>query len=343
MIGNFLSCHGLGRGVCEDLAERLDRAGWRVHRTSTARARLPRLGEMLSTVWRRRREYAVAQVDVYSGPAFVWAEAVCWMLRRADKPYILTLHGGNLPEFARRWPRRVRRLLRSAAMVTAPSGYLQQQMRPYCFDILEVPNPIDVARYPYRHRIVPRPRLIWLRAFHPLYDPSLAVEVLARVAAAAPDAEVTMIGPDKGHGSLQQAQRLARQLGVAAKVRFVGPVPNRDVGQHLAPADVFLNTTTVDNTPVSVLEAMACGLCVVSTDVGGMPYLIEHGRSGLLVPPRDPQAMADAVGQVLRDPELGGRLSDAARRAALEHDWSVVLPRWERLLQQVAGVPQCSL
>src|SRR5512138_3370882 len=126
VVGNFLSASLGVRGVCEDLAEQLASAGWSVFTTSTKRPRLPRLLDMLQTVWRRRHEYGLAQVDVYSGLAFVWAELVCQALRLVNKPYILTLHGGNLPVFARRWPGRVRRLLTSAAVVTTPSRYLMQ-------------------------------------------------------------------------------------------------------------------------------------------------------------------------------------------------------------------------
>ena len=114
IIGNFLSASGGSRGVCEDLAERLAANGWHVLTASRRRPKLLRLADMLLTASRHRHEYAVAQIDVFSGPAFCWAEAVAWTLRRLDKPYVLTLHGGNLPEFAARWPGRVRLLLASA-------------------------------------------------------------------------------------------------------------------------------------------------------------------------------------------------------------------------------------
>src|SRR5437867_2359738 len=135
LVGNFLSSSIGVRSICEDLAEQLASAGRVVFTTSTERRRLPRLVDMVRTVWRRRREYGLAQVDVYSGPAFVWAELVCEVLRLVNKPSILTLHGGNLPVFARRWPRRVGRLLRSAAAVTTPSRYLLHEMRPYRDDL----------------------------------------------------------------------------------------------------------------------------------------------------------------------------------------------------------------
>ena len=98
------------------------------------------------------------------------------------------------------------------------------------------------------------------------------------------------------------------------------------------PVDVFLNTTNIDNTPVSVLEAMACGLCVVSTNVGGIPYLLADGKDSLLVEPAKEEAMADAVRTVLGEPGLAGGLSRAARAKTESLDWMTILPQWEAML-----------
>jgi len=336
LVGNFLSASIGVRGVCEDLAERLAAAGWAVFTTSTERRRLPRLVDMVRTVWRRRHEYGLAQVDVYSGPAFVWAELVCQTLRVANKPYILTLHGGNLPRFTRRWPRRVARLLRSAAVVTTPSSYLLHEMQPYCRDLQLLPNPLDLDRYIYRRREQARPRLVWLRSFHAIYNPALAPKVIALLAAGYPDIQLIMVGPDRGDGSLQATRRAASELGVAEQIIMPGGVPKAAIGEWMHQGDIFINTTHVDNTPISVLEALACGLCVVSTDVGGIPYLVRHTHDALLVPPDAPAAMANAVRCILDQPGLARHLSSNARATAERFDWSVILPQWQALLRGVA-------
>jgi len=148
IVDNFLSAVGYTRQVCEELAERLQRVGWKVITTSHKSNRFARLVDMVATAWRRRHEYNVAQVDVFGGLAFLWAEAVCWTLKRAGTPYILTLHGGNLPKFAHRCPERARRLLKSAAAVTALSRYLLERMKEYRSDIHLIPNALDLSRYP---------------------------------------------------------------------------------------------------------------------------------------------------------------------------------------------------
>lgn len=343
LVGNFLSRHLATRTVAEELAARLAAAGWPVTSTSERLGRLARFVDMQRTIWRggpnSDSPWAVAQVDVYSGAAFLWAEAACWSLRRRGTPYVLTLHGGRLPDFAGRRPRRVRRLLASARAVTTPSPYLQRTMAPYRGDLRLLPNPLDLAAYPYACRERPRPRLVWLRAFHRIYRPELAPRVLARLVDEHPEATLTMIGPDKGDGSLERTRREAADLGVAERVTFTGGVPKEDVGRHLARGDVFLNTSDADNAPVSVTEAMACGLCVVTTDAGGLRDLVADGDDALVVPRGAAPEMASAVARLLGDPALAARLSANARRRAEALDWSRRLPEWEELLRSSARAP----
>lgn len=337
LIGNFLSASLRSRFVSEDLANRLTASGWMVQTTSTRRARLTRLMDFISTPWRLRATYDVANVDVFSGMAFLWAEAASTVLRAAGKPYVLTLHGGNLPAFARRWPRRVEKLLRPADAVAAPSRFLIEQLRPFRDDIHLIPNAIDLSEFEFRERRQPAPRLVWLRAFHSIYNPTLAPAVLARVAAVHPDAQLVMIGGDKGDGSFQATRAAAERLGVGDRVHLPGGIPTHEVPSRLNEGDIFINTTNVDNTPVSVLEAMACGLCVVSTSVGGIPYLLRDGVDALLVPPDDADAMAGAVLKLLSDPALAARISCAGRTMVESFDWEPVLARWKELFTAVAS------
>jgi glycosyltransferase involved in cell wall biosynthesis len=335
LVGNFLSSSLGNRSVCEDLAIRLTASHWSVLTTSARPGRLPRFLDMVNMAWCRRYDYAVAQVDVFSGPAFVWAEAVCQILRWVGKPYILTLRGGNLPAFAQSWPRRMRYLLCSAAAVTTPSRYLLENMAQYCPNLCLLPNPLDLSTYQFKLRKQLQPSLVWLRAFHSIYNPSLAPQVLAHLVESFPGISLVMIGPDKDDGSLQAMQQIATGLGVAHRIGLPGRIPKAEVTDWMNRGDIFLNTTNVDNTPISVLEAMACGLCVVSTNVGGIPYLLEHEQDTLLVPSDDPAAMATAVRRLLTEPDLAERLSRNARQKAEQFDWSIVLPQWEALLISV--------
>jgi len=336
LVGNFLSAALGTRGVCEDLAVGLRAAGWSVITTSSRLSRIVRLADFLMTVWRERHRYEIALVDVYSGQAFVWAELVCLALRILRKPYVLTLHGGNLPVFAKSSPKRVRHLLQRASAVTTPSPYLLEQMGVYRDDLVLLPNSLDLTKYPFKARDRPPLNLVWLRAFHHLYNPSLAVKVTALLARDYPSVKLLMVGPDKGDGSREKMMNLAQELGVQERVTCPGKIPKSETPQWLHRGDIFLNTTRVDNTPVSVLEAMACGLCVVSTNVGGIPYLLKNEYDALLVPDDNAEAMARAVRQLVVEDGLAVRLSSNGRRTVEKFAWSNILPKWEELFVQIA-------
>ena len=338
LVGDFLANGKKKYGqVGPELAERLGRAGWSVRCTSGRESKIARIGDMVSSCWRLRKQYDLAQVDVFSGRAFLWAEAVCWTLRRAGKPYLLVLRGGNLPKFLEKQGERGAKLLRSARQVLAPSAYLKEELCWVRGDIELLPNPLEVSSYEFRPRRQIQPRLVWLRGFRYIYNPEDAVHTLARLHRRYADATLLMIGPDRNDGSMAKTREAVREHGLADAVEIVPGVPKNEVASWLQRGDIFLNTTGIDNTPISVLEALACGLLVISTNVGGLPYLLRDGEDALLVPEHDPEAMAQAAIRLIEDPEMAERLSRAARRKAEACDWSVVFPRWEQLLRRESG------
>lgn len=337
IVGNFASAWGGATGACEALAAQLSSHGWQVTETSRVRPRARRLCDMTGTVWMKRPSYRVACVDVYSGVAFLWAGIVCLTLRVLRKPYVLALHGGGLPEFTARWGRAVDFFARRSTAIVAQSGFLAACLPRHQDKIEIIPNGLEVASYPFRLRRTPAPALVWVRSFHRIYNPTLAIKALALLTDEFPEAHLSMVGPDKGDGSLPEARRLAEKLGVAERVRFVGGVPKSEIPGRLDEADILLNTSDFDNMPVSVEEAMACGLCVVSTDVGGMRYLLDDGATGLLVPARDAGAMANAVRRILTEDGLAPSLSAQARAKVEGFDWSTVILAWDGVLLRAAG------
>lgn len=330
-IGNFIDAQRGSPAVSFAVADRLRHRGWCTRFTSARADRAGRFVEMLSTVWRARHAYDVALVDVFSGPAFCFAEAVASALSLLRKPFALALHGGRLPEFAARHPYRMRRLLRQANAVVAPSRFLQECLQDSYPAIQLIPNPIDIENCAYRQRHCLAPRLVWLRAYHSIYNLPMALAAIDRVREFRPEAHLTVIGPDKGDGTFAAAVAEVESRGLSGCVSLLGPVPKGEVPSYLDGGDIFLNTTAFDNTPVSVLEAMACGLCVISTNVGGIPYLLENEVDALLIDSGDLSGCVHSILRVLDDEALATSLSAHARAKAVACDWSRVLPQYERL------------
>jgi len=333
-VGNHLSNSDRNKGVTEDLAIHLNHAGYETILTSSKLNKSSRLLDMLLTILCKQRFYDISGMDLFSGPAFLWAFLSVGLLKILRKPVIITLHGGNLPAYAENHPHLVRRLFNWANKLVSPSSYLIEQMKQYRPDIQLIPNAIDINLYLYRQRQKALPNLIWLRAFHEIYNPSLAVRMAEILKQAGIGFQIRMVGPDKGDGSYQRVLALVEEKGLGEVFQFPGGVKKEKVPEELNLGDIFLNTTNVDNTPISVMEAMASGLCIVSTNVGGIPFLLEDGVDALLVPPDDPQAMADAIRRIMSEPGLAGKLSANARRKAESFDWSVVLPQWEALFDK---------
>jgi glycosyltransferase involved in cell wall biosynthesis len=236
-------------------------------------------------------------------------------------------------------------LLSPAKAVTTPSNYLKQQMREYASHIECLPNPIQVANYDFQLRRSAGTALIWLRAFHEIYNPLLAVKTLLDLLPNQPQAQLTMVGLDKRDGSLARTQAFVRQHGLEQRVNILGAIEKKAVPAALQNADIFLNTSRIDNTPVSVLEAMANGLCVVSTNVGGMPFMLDNEKDSLLVNPDQSKEMAQAVNRLLAEPSLAERISRNARAKAEKSDWAQILPRWQNLLlgERPAASSGCSV
>jgi glycosyltransferase involved in cell wall biosynthesis len=325
---------GWSVGQGEVLAGLLAREGYAVRTASRRVNRWLRLADLAISpaLWRGRVDLLV--VLVFSGAAFRLVEAASAAGAWAGFPLVFWLHGGNLVDFGHRHPARLDRVLRRGRAWVAPSGFLAGPFRGRGFDVRVIPNVVDLAEYPYRHRPAIAPRLLWMRTFHELYRPDLALRALVLVRQSHPDATLTLAGQDKG--LLGETRRLASELGLAGAVRFAGFLDAEGKRREFAGHDVFLNTNRVDNAPVSVLEAAAFGLPVVSTNVGGIPHLLRHEEEALLVPEGDAGALADSVRRLLDEPGLAARLSMAGREAAERSSWPRVRPLWEELLGEVS-------
>jgi glycosyltransferase involved in cell wall biosynthesis len=172
-----------------------------------------------------------------------------------------------------------------------------------------------------------------MRTFHEVYHPELALRVLAELRQSHPEATLTMAGQEKGLGA--RVEQLTEELGLCDAVRRPGFLGLERKQQEFNRHDIFLNTSRIDNMPVSVLEACAFGLPVVATRVGGIPDLLEHERTGLLVPDGDVGAMAAAVRRLVDEPALARRLSAGGRVLAELSRWEAVRPQWETLFNEV--------
>jgi L-malate glycosyltransferase len=335
-VGNFLSRHGLNPTYSEALVPKLCEQGITVRQASGFLNPVMRFFDMGAAVWSAPRKNACVILDLCSGPrAFPAADFISRICRATRQPYVVVLHGGTLPNLLTNSRTRLLNILKGAKSVVSPSKYLADTFSPHV-NVEIIPNALNISNYPFRPRTCPQPNFLYLRAFHTGYGPLTAIKAFAIVQQKYPAARLVMAGPEL-NDSLAKCTALAQRLGVQKNVEFLGRVLKSQIPDLGKQCDIFLNPTFVDNTPVSVVEAMAMGMCIVSTNVGGLPYLLDHGETALLVPPGNEVAMANAMLQVLEEPGLAVRLSEKARQTAEKMDWSQVTHRWLSLIRLAAN------
>jgi len=316
----------------EILADRFASEAWDVRETSRLPSRPLRLLDTVSCLVRWHRSIDVVVLSVFSGLAFVMADLTSLLTRVLRVPTVMVLHGGNLPRFQQRHPRWVTRVLRRGRLVVAPSTFLSDTAGEHTPTEI-IPNLIDLDALPYRVRSELHPRLLWMRTFHPIYNPAMAVLAFDQVQQSHPDATMTMAGQEKGLTAEVQAR--VEALGHQAAVSFPGFLGSADKQRAFDEHEIYLHTNHVDNTPVSVLEAAAAGLPIVATAVGGVPHLLRHEHHALLVPDDDAGAMADAINRILSEPGLAERLSRNARALAEASAWPAIRDQWEAVFERV--------
>nr|WP_246312135.1 glycosyltransferase family 4 protein [Aquabacterium terrae] len=297
-----------------------------------------RLLPYLWRLWSAAGRCDVMHVLANSGWAwhlFAWPAVAIGRLRGCA--VIVNYRGGNADRFFSSGPRHVLRTLARAQLRVTPSAFLLRVFREHGLDAEVIPNIIDLTRFAPAPRpdFGDAPHLIVTRNLEPIYDIGTALRAFALVRRTFPGARLTVAGsgPD-----LPVLQALAVSLGISTAVRFSGRIDNAQIGALYASADGVLNPSTVDNMPISILEAFASGVPTVSTDAGGIPDLLTHGVDGLLVPIGDADAMARAALSVLQDPALAERLRRAGLATAQRYAWPRVREQWLDAYRRAAGL-----
>jgi glycosyltransferase involved in cell wall biosynthesis len=329
-IDNFLSAYGATPTTGETLTRLFAKQGYNVICAGTKKNKTARLLEMLGAI--RRNRNAVILIATYSTSAFYFAWACACLCRLLNVKYIPCLHGGNLPERIEKNPSLCGQIFAHSYTNVVVSGYLQHYVTKYNWPSVLIPNSININAYPFLPRAIVQPKLLWVRSFHTIYNPLLAVKIVHGLSAIYSNVSLTMVGPGKD-ASMEACKTLAEQLGVANRIQFTGRLPVADWVKLSAIHDIFINTTNFDNLPVSVIEAMALGMPVVSTDVGGLKYLLASGVNGLLVNPGNETEFIEAIQSLITNPAFTSSISKQARQAALAFDEGHVMQLWNNVLQ----------
>jgi glycosyltransferase involved in cell wall biosynthesis len=248
---------------------------------------------------------------------------------------VLNYHSGEAEDHLRRWHGTVS-IARRFDRIAVPSAYLRDVFAAFGLEAVAIHNFVNADAIPFRERAAPRPVFLSNRNLEPMYNVACCIRAFARIQAGIPDARLVV----SGFGSQRaELEALVAQLRLR-QVRFTGRVAPDEMGRLLDAADILLNSPDIDNMPLSLIEAQAAGLPIVSTSTGGIPHVVSHGRTGLLVPPGDDAGMAQAALRLVEEPGLALRLSRQARADCLDRfTWQAVQGEWVRFYRDLVPLP----
>jgi L-malate glycosyltransferase len=284
-----------------------------------------RLLPYVGRLWRCAERVDLLHVMANSGWAWhFFAAPAIWVGRARGRPVVVNYRGGEAEPFLAKQASWVRASMARASLVIVPSGFLEAVFAKHGIRSEVVPNVVDLSRYsPGDPRPPGRCQVIVTRNLEKLYDIPTAIRAFARIRGVHPRARLSIAGSGPERESLE---RLCAKLGVESAVTFTGQIDNEMMASLYRSADLLLNPSQVDNMPNSLLEGMASGVPIVSTNVGGIPWMVENGKTAMLVPPGDPEAMAAAAERVLSDSALAEQLRIAGRAAVTRFGWDRVRP-----------------
>lgn len=328
-IGNKLSKQGLNVSTIETLGANLS-TYYTVAYSSSKQNKVLRLLDMIfATIKSRFNKTNVVLIDTYSTSSFYYTLIISQLCRILNLKYIPILHGGNLPERIKKNPKLCNFIFKNAYKNVAPSMYLYTIFCEKYSNVVHVPNTVNTENYPFLERKIHTPKLLWVRSFASIYNPQMAIYVFANIKKQFPEATLCMVGPDK-ENLINECKTLAKKLEV--EVLFTGKLSKNEWIEESKKYNIFINTTNVDNMPVSVIEAMALGLPVISTNVGGIKYLIKDKVTGVLVNTNAVTEMTEKISFLVNNPSVVESISKNALNEIQNFDWKKVAPLWLKIL-----------
>jgi glycosyltransferase involved in cell wall biosynthesis len=279
-------------------------------------------------IWRLAGRCDVIHLMANSGWSWqLFAAPVIWIGWWRKIPVIVNYRGGEAREYFAASARWVKPSMARAARLVVPSGFLQQVFSEIGMSCAIIPNIIDLETfYP-----APEPpadavfTLVITRNLEPIYGLDTAIRALALAREVIPDIQLKIAGSGPQGAELEY---LVEQLGLGGAVAFLGRLERAEIVALYHSAHAMLNPSRVDNMPNSVLEALACGLPVISTRVGGVPYIVQDGQTAVLVDPDNEQQMAEAIVRLYKDSKLRRQLRDGGCRTVAQYAWAEVRPQW---------------
>lgn len=324
----------VNRSAADQLAELLSKNGFSVIKVSHAVNKAIRFLDTIFIIFKKTSQYKIAIVPLYGTLfSFWWAYFSCILLKLLKKKVVLIIHGGSIPERMKTNPAKFLNIIRKADVVICPSRYILDSLKQYGVESLLIENVINLKDYRFHLKERFRPRILWMRTLHKIYNPEMAVRITSLLSKKF--LEMKMVIAGREDGSLKMITDLAKQLNVEHLIELPGYINNEDKNKYASECDIYICTNRIDNAPVSFIEMMALGLPVVSVNVGGIPYIVTDKENGLLVDLDDDKAMVESISLIIDQPLLGKELVANGLKFCKQFGEEPVLEKWREVLSKL--------
>ena len=293
----------------------------------------------VASLLRHVRKYDVVHVFSASYFSFVLAPTPAILVSRLyGKKVLLNYHSGEAQDHLQRWRRTALPTIRLVNSVVVPSEYLVRVFADFGIKAQAIYNLIETAKFRFRDRQSLTPRFLSNRNLEVHYGVDRVLRAFAIIQRQYPDATLVVAGD----GSQRRALKaLAEQLSLR-HTNFVGQVDPNSVVELYDSADIYLNGSEIDNQPLSILEAFACGVPIVTTNAGGIPDIVTDGVSGFVVPCGDYEMLAERALLLLEQPKVAGDMAAHGLEQCRKYSWGAVRDSWMETYISLAAADSTS-
>lgn len=279
------------------------------------------------------------QADIYilaipCGESLQTLQTLSWIINCLGKPLVFWIHSSKLNQLIKKTPDKIKDLFSLGNAIVIPCSYYQKMFKNLNLNVRIIYNGIDLQKYKYRLRKKVAPSLLWMRTFNsPVYNPEMALKVIEVLKGSYPNIHLTLAGQQPKFS--KKIRQIIKEKKLKEYITVKGLLSSEGKKRAFNCHDIFLNTNRLDHAPVSLVEAGASGLPIITTNVGGIPYLFKNRQTAILIKNEDTKNMAKAVKKLIETPTLARKLSKNGRKLAKNHNWPKIINTWSSLFREI--------
>ncbi|MDB4790230.1 glycosyltransferase family 4 protein [Akkermansiaceae bacterium] len=312
----------------EFLYRRFKADGHLVYKRTKYKNRAIKMLDILFFVLINARKYDIVILKTYSDLSFYIADWTSLLCKILGKKVLFFIQGGKFTDFYQRKPNWCQQVLARGSELLSPSPEIVEHLNQQGIKTQIVPNAMSIDKWPYKERKVATYKLLWVRGFHAIYNPLVVIDAIDLLRRKYPKIHLSMVGPDKG--LMQKGKERIAERKLDSHIDVVGPIPNNELFEWYHKFDIYINSTSYESFGLAVLEAALCGIPILSSKVGALPYLWEEKNEIFFSEEITPEAFRDAIVDVYNDYDKAISIAKKARTKAESYDMDVVSQAWYR-------------